>query len=256
MKRIYSLIFLIGLLHSSTIAQQWKSAPLEIFGGISNFHYFGDIGGSPSESNWGGLRDINLRKIRPGLHIGARYQIIKPVTIKVNYDIGFLAQSDKNSKNDGRNLAFLTLINEFAVSGEFYIIPESDENYYYSIMQVRGGLRHFRQPFSLYVTLGAGGIYYNVWARDALTTHPRFVDTESWAMVIPVGIGAKYALMPSISAGAEIVARYTTTDYLDGYTSDFSEHNDIYYTFVLKVNYKIRQTRKRNIGLPRRRFSF
>ena len=100
MKRIYSLIFLIGLLHSSTIAQQWKSAPLEIFGGISNFHYFGDIGGSPSESNWGGLRDINLRKLRPGLHIGARYQIIKPVTIKVNYDIGFLAQSDKNSKNE------------------------------------------------------------------------------------------------------------------------------------------------------------
>lgn len=256
MKRIYYTIILAGLMSTSNFAQQWKSAPLELFGGISNFHYFGDIGGTASESNWGGLRDINLLKLRPGLHMGARYQIIKPITVKVNYDIGFLTQSDKNSKNDGRNLAFLTLVNEIALSGEFYIIPESDENYYYSIMQVRGGLRHFRQPFSLYVTLGAGGIYYQVWAREALVNHQNFVDDKSWAMVVPIGIGVKYALFPSMSAGAELVGRFTTTDYLDGYTSNFSQHNDLYYTFVLKVNYKIQQTRKRHIGLPRRRFFF
>ncbi|PKP36937.1 MAG: hypothetical protein CVT98_06780 [Bacteroidetes bacterium HGW-Bacteroidetes-15] len=256
MKKTLIPLIVFTLLSSFGYTQQWKLAPLELYGGIPTFHYFGDIGGSATESNLLGLKDITLRKLRPGINLGARYQIIKPLLIRGSYSFGFLAQSDINSRNEARNFAFSTIINEAYVSAELYIIPESDENYYYSIMQVRGGLRHFRQPLSLYVTLGAGGVHYRVTAKDALVGSSRFVGDKSFTMVVPFGIGIKYAIMPKVSLGAELIARYTMTDYLDGVTSDFSEFNDIYYSLNINVNYKIQKTRKKNIGLPRKRFFF
>jgi opacity protein-like surface antigen len=248
------IVFL--LLSSSGFSQQWKLAPLELFGGIPTFQYFGDIGGSATESNLLGLKDISLSKLRPGITLGARYQIIKPLLIKGSYSFGLLAQSDINSINEARNYAFSAMINEVAFAAEFYLIPESDENYFYSIMQVRGGLRHYRQPLSLYVTLGAGGVHYKVTAKDALINSSRFDNSKSLTIVVPVGIGIKYAVMPKISLGAELLARYTMTDYLDGVTTNFSEFNDIYYSLNLTVNYKIQKRVKRNIGLPKKRFFF
>lgn len=256
MKRIVFSLLLILTTALAALPQQWKLAPLEVYGGISSFQYFGDIGGSATESNLLGLKDISFTKIRPGLTAGGRYQVIKPLVIKASYSFGFLTQSDIGSRNEPRNFAFRTMINEAYVGAEFYLIPESDENYFYSIMQVRGGLRHYKQPLSLYVSLGAGGVYYNAEARDDLLTSSRFVGDKSFTMIVPVGIGVKYAIMPKISIGAELKARYTLTDYLDGVTSSFSKFNDIYYSLNINVNYKIQKSRKRNIGLPRKRFFF
>jgi opacity protein-like surface antigen len=256
MKRFAIQIIALALLGSSVYAQQWKLAPLEIYGGLANLHYFGDIGGTAGESNMLGLKDINFSKIRPGLNFGARYQVMRELQVKGSYTLGVLTQSDLRSRNENRNYAFSTLINELTVSAEYYIIPESDENYYYSIMKVRGGFRHFRQPLSLYVSAGAGGVHFITKAKNALKTSTRFDDSHSLAIVIPVGLGVKYAIMPSISLGAELNLRYTTTDYLDGFSPSFSDFNDIYYSFDIKLNYKIQKTKKRNKGVPRRKLFF
>ncbi|MDD2277877.1 MAG: DUF6089 family protein [Bacteroidales bacterium] len=253
MKRIIATFIAVLSITGLSFSQQWKTAPLELYGGISNLLYFGDIGGASSESSLMGIKDFRFSKIRPGITLGARYQVMKPLTLRASYTLGVLTQSDLNSRNESRNFAFRTLINEFTIGAEFYIIPESDENYYYSIMQIRGGLRHYKQPFSLYATLGAGALLFNVTPKEDLVTSPRFNDTKSFTMVIPVGIGCKYAIMPKISIGAELLLRLTTTDFIDGYTSQFSESNDLYYSLNIKVNYKIQKSRRRNIGLPRRR---
>ncbi|MFP4555896.1 MAG: DUF6089 family protein [Bacteroidales bacterium] len=255
MRRLLVIIAIIVLNTTLTNAQAWKRAPLEVFGGISNFHYFGDIGGAPTEANWLGLRDISFKAIRPGLHLGARYQVSKETQIKGSYSLGIITQTDANSLNEDRNFAFKTTLHEFSVSGEYYLIPESDENYYYSIMQVRGGLRHFRQPFSLYLTGGLGGIYYSVTPLEALVNSPRFSGDQTLAMVIPVGIGAKYVFMPKISLGAELVGKYTTSNNIDGFASEYGQHNDIYYSLIIKVNYKIQRARKPS-SYRRKRFLF
>ncbi len=35
------------------------------------------------------------------------------------------------------------------------------------------------------------------------------------ALVVPIGVGVKYALNERMNLGFEVVYRYTTTDYLD-----------------------------------------
>lgn len=259
MFRRLAIILVFALAISGSLnAQVWKKTPIEAFAGLSGLHYFGDIGGSPDASNLGGLRDINFLKIRPGIYFGARYRIAKPLQIKAYFASGFLAQSDFGSRNEGRKFAFLTFTNELSLLAEFYIIPESDDNYFYSIMQIRGGLRHFRQPWAVYVFGGAGALQFLVSPRESLVGSNRFIDDKNFTVVIPAGLGVKYAIMPRISMGMELGVKYTFTDFLDGFTSPTSQHNDIFYSFVLKANYKLNVQVKQHLGVPkkRRRFSF
>lgn len=250
------LIILTVLSVNSVLSQVWRKTPIEVFAGFSGLHYFGDIGGTADASNLMGLKDINFASIRPGLIVGARYRITKPFQVKAYYSTGFLAQTDIGSRNEARNLAFSTFTNEFSVLAEYYILPESDENYFYSIMQVRGGLRHFKRPWSVYISLGAGALQYSVTAKNDLITDARFIGNKHFTMVIPGGIGIKYAIYPKISIGAELGAKYAFSDYIDGLTSIYSQHNDLFYSFVIKANFKLNYQTKRNIGVPRKRKFF
>ena len=244
MKKIIISIFLLLLLANTGKAQSWKAAKLELFGGVSALQYFGDIGGAVGDTKLLGLMDIDIAATRPGLDLGARYQLSKPIHVRAHFTTGLLTKSDANSRNETRNFAFSTTVNELAVMGEYYLIPESDDNYYYNIMQIRGGLRHFRQPFSLYVTLGVGGFHYKVTPKELLATSPRFSQTTSLAAFFPVGIGIKYTFLPRISVGVELLGRITTTNELDGFASEFGNFNDVYNSLTFKVNYKIPTGRK------------
>ena len=239
MKKIV-LTSILTLLFAGLIqGQQWKKAKLEIFGGISAYQYFGDIGGSKTELNLLGLLDMDLVAFRPGINLGARYHIAKPIQIKAAYSTGFLAKSDKNSINEKREFAFSTSFHEIVVMGEYYIIPESEENYFYNIMQIRGGLKHFRKPFSLYVTLGVGGTYYSVTPKLKLEGNRKFSEGNNMALLLPAGIGVKYTLSPKLSVGAELIGRITSSNTIDGYASSFGKYNDFYHSLTINVNYKI-----------------
>jgi hypothetical protein len=65
--------------------------------------------------------------------------------------------------------------------------------------------------------------------------------------VIPLGLGAKMTLDPNLLIGVELAGRYALSDYLDGYTSQWSKRNDAYHTFSVTVNYRIKTARN---GLP------
>ncbi len=250
------IITSLFLLVSTVTSQPWKRTPYEVFGSVSGLHYFGDIGGASTASTWYGLKDINFLKIRPGVNVGIRYRFAKLFQAKAKFSSGFLSQHDEGSRNDSRQYGFFAYLNELTAVAEFYIIPDSDENYFYSIMQVRGRIRHYRKPFSLYVFAGGGAAYNMVWARDRLINSPRFNGGSTFAAIVPFGIGAKYAIFPRISAGAELGLSYVFSDLIDGLTTQYSKHNDIYYNFGITLNYKLNYEMKRNIGVPKRRRFF
>ncbi|MCK5171433.1 MAG: hypothetical protein KAQ75_16255, partial [Bacteroidales bacterium] len=75
----------------------------------------------------------------------------------------------------------------------------------------------------------------------------RFVDNKNLALVIPVGLGLKYPLTSTTQIGLELGGRYTTTDYIDGFSPyPSSEHRDIYYFTVINVSTKIKRKRRRS----------
>lgn len=240
MKRylLYTAIALV-LFSSSAVAQRWKISRLEISGGLTTLNYFGDIGGSASSSTFMGLGDFSLSSTRPGVNIGAQYRMGNRFYLQGTYNFGFITQSDVGSKNEARNYAFSTMINEVAVQGLFYIIRESDEPYFYSDLQTRKGFVQYKQPISVYAFAGVGGLFYKVTAKDSFDGSPRFNDSETVSAVVPVGIGIKYALFPRVSVGAELGGRYVFSDLIDGFQPSASKSNDVYYMVNFKLFYKI-----------------
>jgi hypothetical protein len=106
-------------------------------------------------------------------------------------------------------------------------------------------VKDFFRSVDVYALTGFGGAWFSVNPNDALEA--RDLPTSGFAAIIPLGIGAKLAWDPNILFGIELTGRYAFTDYLDGYTSQWSTRNDVYHTFSLTFNYRIKTARN---GLP------
>lgn len=246
MRRLNCLI--LGILVSmATQAQSWKQNRVELYAGLPVNHYFGDVGNSPNTNIITSVKDVRVRALRGGFGGGIGFKVNPMISTQLNLNVGFLGNTDEGSYYSTRGYRFSTFYSEITLKGLYYIIPESQQNYYYRIMDLRGGLRHINQPFSLYVFIGAGGLLFNASANNALLsrvtpegyTKPEVDDSKYLSLVIPVGFGAKYEFYPRFQLGIELGARYVTTDYLDSFSSVYSSHNDMYYTINFNVYYKI-----------------
>jgi len=243
MKKIVASVVLI-IVSIFAYSQAWKLQRVEIYGSFTTFHYFGDIGGSADQSSWFGLKDISIRSTRPGFSSGIIYRLEEKIYLKADFSLGYLASTDKYSVNSARGHSFSSFANEVSLRGIFFIIPESNQNYYYSVMQLRGGLKKLNQPFSLYAFLGVGSLFFNVSPNQSLLVDSRFTKDQSFAMIFPVGVGVKFAFIPRISFGAELGARYVLSDYIDGFTTKNSKFNDVYYQFNFKVYYRFPRAKR------------
>ncbi len=237
MKRIV-LISIVVFISLSSYSQSWKVRRFEVWGGLSVIQFYGDIGGSASKNTWFGLKDIKLNSTRPGFNVGASYRLEERIYLYGSNTFGFFSASDKNSRNSGRGYAFNAIADEFSVQGVVFLMKES-QNYYYSIMRKRGGLRKINKPLSVYFFAGLGGLLYKTFPKDNLVNTPRFNNSEFIALTAPVGLGAKLAFSPKVTYGLEIGARYVFSDRLDGLTTEYSKFNDLYYIINFKVIYRL-----------------
>jgi len=246
MRRIISLI--AGLMVSLVVqAQIWKQNRVEVFIGLPVNHYFGDVGNSANTNIITSIKDVRIRALRGGFGGGIGYKINPLISVQASLNTGFLGNTDEGSYYSSRGYRFSTFCSELTVKGIYFIIPESHQNYYYRIMDFRGGLRHINKPFSLYAFIGAGGLFFSATPNDKLLSRtpppgfskPEVDDSKYFALVIPAGIGVKYEFYPRFQLGVELGGRYVTTDYLDAFSSVYSNHNDMYYTINFNVYYKI-----------------
>lgn len=239
MKRL--ILIIIGLILSFPIySQQWKTRRFEVWGGLSVFQFFGDIGGAATSNNLYGLKDLKLNSTRPGFNIGVSYRLEDRIYIYGTNSFGVFSATDKNSKNSIRNFAFYSIADEIAVQGVFYLIREN-QNYYFDIMRKRGGLKRVNRPISLYVFAGMGGLIYKTIPKDNFIGSSRLDNKQMFTLTIPAGLGAKMAYTSQVSFGVELGARYVFSDKLDGLTTQFSKFNDIYYVLNFKVIYRLQK---------------
>jgi hypothetical protein len=97
----------------------------------------------------------------------------------------------------------------------------------------------------LYLFGGIGGVLSNPKPLKDFNLIIR--DDQKFGLVFPLGVGVKYSIDTKWSIGAEFGPRFTLTDGIDGYVSDFSDHNDFYYFTSINAIYKLRSDRR---GLP------
>lgn len=220
------------------IGLHWRTTPVEFQLGIGTAHYFGDIGGTPHDDNWFGVRDFEILHSRPALAGAIRFFHSRYLSYGASASMGWLSGSDSGGRNEQREYIFNTFIFEPAGRVEFY--PLRDMPTGRRGINSRGMVRNY-STVSAYVFAGAGAVFYYPMPNDNLRQRQERSDIRhgSVTMVLPAGAGGKLGISRSVDLGLEIGGRYVMSDYLDGFTSPSAQANDIYYITTVSLVYRL-----------------
>ena len=91
--------------------------------------------------------------------------------------------------------------------------------------------------FNITVLVAALGYFVDIY--DLLLFNIVRVDSLK-----DLGLGSTMIYSPNFNFGVELTGRYTFSDNLDGYTSQYSSSNDVYYFFNFTITYKMKNGAK------------
>ena len=248
-------ILLIILITASTVdAQRWKLRRYEVGLNLGSTQVFGDIGGTASEKNWFGLKDLRLDETQPAIGIHVRYKVDQIYSVKFLTCFGMGKGADDYSRNDHRGFSYKTKIIENSFQVEYYLISE-EKRYKSAAMFNRRGMLNNYSTVSLYTFLGLGATMFfpNTEAhvrinQDDGTVYDQIDGYGFISISVPLGLGAKYIIDDSWLIGAEVGYRWTTSDFLDGYKQLVnSKYNDVYYFMLFSVSHRLKTSRR---GIP------
>jgi hypothetical protein len=245
MKRYILVVLIFCLSVPLSQAQLWKMRRWEAVGGVGPSFFFGDIGGFSPTKNILGIRDLTYLQTRFDINGNLKFRITRSINARVSLTYALLRANDERGSNEERAFDATTSIFEPAVIGEYYFIKNIAENSYLFVKGKERFIFELIKSLDFYAFAGVGGVSYSVKGNDALIEHG--METGGFSAVIPAGLGATLIFSPNINFGLEVGGRYAFTDYLDGYTSQFSKANDVYYFLNFTVTYKLKTGPK---GLP------
>lgn len=245
MKRTLSVILLLGLISAGLNGQLWKMKRYEFGGGLSTTQTFSDIGGFTIGDNAWGLKDITFKQTNFAIGAVAKYRIIERVNVRLNLTYGALHSTDARGSNPEREYESTSSFFEPLLIGEYYIIKNNTDNSFTFLKGSPKIMRSILSLMDLYAFTGIGSISYSVKPNEKMALSP--YTPKGSALVIPIGIGGNFMYSSDLTFGLELGARIPFTDTLEGYTSQYSKRNDMYYLLTFSVLYKARTNSK---GLP------
>jgi hypothetical protein len=245
MKRPLLTILILCLIVSLSNAQIWKLRKYEIIVGLGPSFFFGDVGGYSITKNVLGLRDLTILQTRFDINANIKYRFIQPFDIRFSLTSGFLHATDVRGSNEGRGFKATTTFIEPALLAEYYFIKNQAENSYLFTKGQKTGFIGFIKTLDFYVFTGIGGLGYWVNGNSRLDKYLK--NPNGITAVIPFGVGSTLIYSPNLNFGVELTGRYSFSDNLDGYTSQYSRANDVYYFFNFTITYKLKTNAH---GLP------
>jgi hypothetical protein len=242
MKRTFIVVLLLGILLPLAEAQLWKLKRIELSGGVGTATFFGDIGGYSHGENAWGLKDITFLQTRYSLNFSVRYRITQVINARLSLSYGLLHATDERGSNPGRGYEASTRIFEPALLGEYYFVKNRTETSYLFNKGRGKGLARLARSLDFYAFTGIGGLSYSITPNEQLSQHG--LDSTGFTAVVPLGVGGSVSAYPNLKLGLELGFRYALSDNLDGYTSQYSSANDVYYFFNFTVIYRLKVNRK------------
>ncbi len=238
MRRFILVIFILCLAVPYSQGQLWKMRRWEAVGGAGPSFFFGDVGGYSRTKNFLGFRDMTYLQTRFDVTGSFKYRLTRTANLRLNMSYALLNATDVRGSNEGREYESSTSLFEPSLIGEYYFVKNRAEMSYLFLKGRRRPLAQLLRSLDFYGFAGVGGAAYTVKANDALLE--RDMPTNGFSLIIPGGVGATLIYNPNINFGVELGGRYAFTDYIDGYTSQFSKANDVYYFLNFTVTYKLK----------------
>jgi hypothetical protein len=246
MKRYILVLLIICFAAPLSHSQLWKMRRWEAVGGAGASFFFGDIGGFSQTKNILGIRDLTYLQTRFDINGNLKYRFTRNLNARVSMSYALFHATDARGSNEGREMEATTSLFEPAVLCEYYFIKNYSETSWLFARRREAFVWNLLKSLDFYAFAGVGGAVYSVKENDELMSHG--LKSGGFTPVIPAGLGTTLIYSPNINFGLEVGGRYTFTDYLDGYTSQYSKANDVYYFLNFTITYKLKTGRN---GLPR-----
>ncbi|MBN8782366.1 MAG: hypothetical protein J0G98_04810 [Terrimonas ferruginea] len=229
----------------------------ELGGSVGAMNAFTDLGGNKGiGKNF--VKDFNLKNTRPsfGLYALATYR--EAIGVRLEGTFGSVQAYDSILKKDGkstfgryeRNLSFRSRITDVQLSFEihplFFKMYSEDEAPFFSPYLVAGvGYFAFNPQAQL------NGKWYDLQPlRTEGQGFAQYPDRKPYKLSqinIPVGVGLRYELTPSIYTRLEVVHRFLFTDYLDDVSTTYIDPNAFYLNLPPNLASIAEQMHNRNI---------
>jgi hypothetical protein len=238
MKRALVAVILLCFVYQLSQSQEvWKRKRCEFIAGFGTSHFFGDIGGYSQGENVLGLKDIILYQTRFNANTGIRYKILPSLSARLSLTYAMFHATDQTGSNEERGLEATTNAFETSVIAEYYFIKSKRDNSYLYNKGRGTNFDKILESLDIYAFTGIGGLGFSVKGNDALVAEG--MTDGGFTAVIPAGIGVNMLVNPEYSFGLELGGRYSFSDYLDGYSPQYSKSNDVYYflsfTFTCRI---------------------
>lgn len=216
LKRIVTVLCLGLTIHSAKAQVMDSYVHSGEFGiSIGASHYYGDLNTKAG---------INRPKLAAGVFFTKQFNNYIGLKIAANYaQLGYSDVYSKNEVQKLRNLSFNTNIWELSLNGQF--------NFFKFYPGIEG------YSWTPYVSLGVGIFSYDPYAylngekhflRPLGTEgqgHQLYPDRKpysSMGICIPLAVGFKYNLSPSVNFFSEVGYRYTNSDYIDDVSTTYA----------------------------------
>lgn len=206
--------------------------------GFGPSQFFGDVGGFSRSKNILGLKDMTFLQTRFDINGSVKFRVARTVNARISMTYALMHATDERGSNEGRDYEASMSFLEPAVIGEYYFIKNLAENSYLFVRGKQNFIKELLTSLDFYAFTGVGGLSYNVKGNDALIE--KGMETSGFCTVVPVGVGATLIFSPNLNFGVEFGGRYAFSDYLDGYTSQYSKANDVYYFLNATISYKLK----------------
>ena len=242
MKIWIPLIVILLLASLDSYSQRWKLERYEADLYVSAVAFHGDIG--LAHQNF--LNNFN--GMRPSFGFNPKFQVLRD--LKVGLDLSYVVYGgkDKEGSTHSRVYSFNSHAFQHLVRVEYYILGLGRSDITGAIYNRRGMINNYNQLF-LYAFAGGGGVLAKPKVKDLNNNgeepldNPGYDNNWHYAAVFPLGIGIRFQIDPRWSIGGEIGYQFTTSDWLDGYSSKYSKFNDSFYLLSVKGVYHIRNER-------------
>jgi len=220
MKKSIILILFLIISNSIVLAQSTNMQEMEVLVGGGPNMFFCDIGdGGPG----------------PVGFIAARYYVKDDIVARLNFAFAIGIDTDEGTSNFERDYNFNTSILESTVLVDYFFY-HSD----FAGRQGKNGLVLNVPRLGLYAFTGAGVILFNPTPEAGKGNHDFDDDYSKISMVVPFGLGMQYGIDKRWAVSFEVGRRYTPSDFLDGFSPDASDKNDMYYFALVSVNYRFK----------------
>ena len=227
-------VLLLNYGYSPAIQSQTNHPEFQFGVGAGIFIYQGDL--TPSAAG-------SYKTPKPVINFFAAKFFSPSFLTRANFSFGGLKGDDAKYSNpeyrQQRNFNFRTPVAEISAIGEWNLL----------------GRNYISAGFSPYLFAGVGYSFLKI-KRDWSNLNTEYFSAESILMtgltedaqhflpkgllILPVGVGGRYYLSDKIGINAETSYRFTSTDYLDGFSKAAnSSKKDYYYSHTISLVYRI-----------------